>query len=365
MKTIASDGRWLGRRPLGCAACELSVLGTDDDVGAQCPRCAAVLEVAETRLVEAEPELVVANQLDEAGVVERLRPWVKALRYRPEDLDAERIASRARLVWLPRWLADVTGKGSWSAELGFAEEVASTREALDKRGRWTTVSETDIRLRWEPRAGTLSRRFDNLPAPALVDDEELLASLGGYASAGRPGGLPEGLVWLPERTPEEARPLAEEGLATPVAELCQRAAGAAARRGFRMRVAWSEHHWTWLLLPVWSSWYEDDEGRRHAVLVGGEAGGVTGVRQASQAAADAAADDSVKWAKRWGLGALLGVPMLLLPPLGIGWIGTCGLIALAMWQQARSRRGAPERWNARFGVPAEGAPPTSSPRAHG
>ena len=67
-----------------------------------------------------------------------------------------------------------------------------------------------------------------------------------------------------------------------VAEICERAAGAQHFRNFSIKASYAQLQWTQLLLPLYTTYYTDDEGRPHVVTVNGETGYIHGLRLASR-----------------------------------------------------------------------------------
>ena len=261
-----------------CEACGAAFMG---EVEGPCPAC------GDGSLLEAEaPEEAPAPELCLPFLAElsqtQLGRWAKGVRFRTRELDPALLARRARPVWLPMWLLDIEASGTWSAEVGFDYEVESAREQLSG-GSWKSTSIRETRIRWEPRQGSLRRSPENLVAPALALHGALWERLGGYALDQAEPAPPEvdGLLRLPDLPPTTAWPAAEAALHARLAEDCQEAAGAAHIREPSFHLETARPHWTLLLLPVWATWYADDQGRSWTVLINGRSGVVSGPRWAS------------------------------------------------------------------------------------
>lgn len=314
-----------------------------------CPSCASGQLVPAEIGVPASPELVVPHAADPALLRRWLDAFASGVPFRCPELEGSLLASRVRPVFWPQWLADVDASGVFEVEAGFDYQVESSQEVLDG-GTWRTQAVAETRTRWEPRAGRVRRRYDNLAVPALGGQEALECRVGqvpveGYR-AFSPDLLAGAAVQVPDRAPGEQWPAAVALLRTQIGADCARACGAHHSRDLRLEVAAEQASWTWLLLPGYSTWYADDEGRRHVVLVNGVTGQPGGARLASPAKGRTAllASGAVA-ALLLGLAlllALLGLalPVLLLLALVAGGLGLgFGLLGLWCWRR-------PLAWNA-------------------
>jgi hypothetical protein len=88
-------------------------------------------------------------------------------------------------------------------------------------------------------------------------------------------------VRLPDRTPQDAWPEALSALQAAASEECRLAAGADHIRDYNWSPQVSNQIWTLLLLPVYATYYLDDERAPQPVFVHGQSGAVSGSRRAS------------------------------------------------------------------------------------
>ena len=152
---------------------------------------------------------------------------------------------------------------------------------------------------------------------------------------------------VPDLDTSEAWPLAQDAVQRRLADDCQRAAVAQQVRRFTSNLSYDHLNWTQLLLPVYATWYRDDEGKRHPVYIHGQSGAVGGTRLASQR-------KGWKWA---GITAAVALGIFLMalasfalavvfPPVGavgvvlvvLALLGIVGAIVPAVW---------PWQWNSR------------------
>jgi hypothetical protein len=257
--------------------------------------------------------------------------------------DARAAADRLVAHFVPAWLVDAHARASWEVEVGFDYEVESTVERF-RGGRWTTEPTKDVRIRWEPRAGTIDRWYDNEAVPALSTWSTWRTVVPGRS---REGALPlrhDGPILLPDRTPREAWPDAIAGLKKRIAADLQRAAQAQHARELYLGPVdpaildggpfdVDALTWSWLLFPVYAASYTDHEGRVRMLRVDGRTGVVHGEVAASPSRGRFRA---MLWAATGlavlGLSAFVALPgivfwpLLLLTALG-GVIGFVLLIA--------------------------------------
>lgn len=256
---------------VGCDTCDARFRA--DGIGAVCPACGqGALAGAEGG--DGEPELAIAYATTAKGVSKSLADYAGGIWFPTADLSE--IPGRVVQVWWPRWLVDAAIDGTWEAQAGFDYEVASTQEVYS--GGWTTREVTDTRIRWEPRAGRAALAYDNISVPALAIQD------GGQFSGSKPWSEAQAGPWirLPDRSQVEQWPTAVQALRSRVSADCIRACSADHIRDFYLEMSADQADWTWLLTPMWASWYTDDDGVRHVIRVDGVSGEVSGPRLASK-----------------------------------------------------------------------------------
>jgi hypothetical protein len=281
--------------------------------------------------------------------------FTKSFWFAPADLALERLQSRLQPFYLPMWLVDSQVQALWQAEVGFDYETISHRDQFDENSSgWQSQQVSETHVRWEPRVGRLHRTYHNLVAPALAAQPQLLARLGDYDLATRqpyqPALLQNAFVRLPDRSPADAWPETLPAFQRAAAAECQQAASAAHFRDFRWQAQYEQQAWTLLLLPLYITYYLDDEERPQPVLLHGQTGWLSAPRRASMKRAQRAAllIGGIALAI-FVLSLLVGLAGFLLPPLLlVGAVGVAvalgvGLLAvippLLAWQANRSNQG--------------------------
>lgn len=270
----------------GCARCGQAYLLPPGQNGLVCPGCAgSQLQPQPAPLRPEPPEKLVPFQVQRAGLAAIYGQFARGVWLRPDELNPETLLARAVPVYLPMWLVDSDLQGSWQAEMGFDYQVKSSQE-MYASGGWQTREKIETRVRWEPRLGAAEIHYDNAAVPALSDHAAISAQLGSYsfksAQAYAPAQLGGAALRIPDQDTAQAWPQAQEALEARLAQHSLQAAGAQHLRRFSAHIDYTNRQWTQLLLPMYFSWYRDDEGVQRPVYVNGQSGQVGGVRLASQ-----------------------------------------------------------------------------------
>ncbi|MBK8904020.1 MAG: hypothetical protein IPM53_22755 [Anaerolineaceae bacterium] len=273
----------------GCASCNGVFVLPSEKVSQRCPLCGqtalAQMNPAEDRPIYTQPpELVVPFRAAENQLRASVRQFAKSLWLAPADLSENTLLGRLQPVYLPMWLVDAQVQGEWQAEMGFDYEIVSHREQF-QNSDWQTERVKEKRVRWEQRIGRLDRQYDNQAAPALEEHSQVEAKIGRFDCKApkpfHPGDLDGAVIHLPNRPPEDAWNEAVVGLQTAVAQDCRLACEADHSRGFKWSPRFTNQQWTQLLLPLYTSYYLDDDNRAQMVLLHGQTGQLHGAKRAS------------------------------------------------------------------------------------
>jgi hypothetical protein len=273
-------------QPAGCPACRQVYLVEAARLGQTCPNCVrGKLEPQPALLRPEAPELLAPFRYTRPNLRPGLEKFVKEVWLRSEDFETDKLLQRAVPVYWPMWLLDSDVVGHWQAEAGFDYKVKSSQESYAS-GSWTTREVVETRIRWESRAGQIQRHYDNVSAQALSEQQRLLKLVGNYqldqAKAYQPEQVKNAVLHVPDLPPESAWPLAQVQLDAAASAECRQAAGAQHMRNFILRADYESLHWTQMLLPLYVTWYTDDQGQPHPVYLNGQSGVIGGTRLASQ-----------------------------------------------------------------------------------
>jgi hypothetical protein len=253
------------------------------EVPSRCPFCLKGLVEQQPALVpEQPPEQMLPYAVSGDGVRAILERWAKGIWFRPSDMNTDVLTQRARRYLVPLWLVDGQVQAVWRADVGFDYQVVSFQDRYRDGTGWSSQEVQETRVRWEPRAGRLDRRYENLATPALDDHRQLIGRLGEYDLRQRAGYSPEtvGAVRIPTLEPGAAWPGAQAAFVRAAQAECQQAAGADHIRDFTIDAQYSNLNWTLLLLPAYVTCYEEGE-RTWPVLINGQSGRVSGAQRAS------------------------------------------------------------------------------------
>jgi len=314
-----------------CPSCGVAHLIPAEMQTALCPACFEIrLEPQPTINRLEPPELLIDFSITPAQVQAKFETWLKGLWLRPKELQASVLAQRLTRTFVPMWLVDGRVSGTWQAQMGYDYQVASSQEVF-RNGSWTTRKLTETRVRWEPRAGTLERAYQNLSTPALVEHPDLVKGLGKFrleaASNYSPAPLERASVRVPSLLPEAAWPQAQAGLDHLAAKDCQTAAEAQHIDEFGIQASYQDLNWTQLLLPIYTTAYRDENGKVYPILIHGQNGTIFGIKRAAQ-----------KLARNWSLGlaalALFCFVLGLLFAAGTALLPTLGVISLLFFGSA-------------------------------
>lgn len=305
-----------------CANCRSEFLVAPNAGAPICPGClAARLEPIPALEHTEPPELILPFSVADATLDANLERWRRDIPFKPASLELAALRKQLMPVYVPMYLADASVWGTWDAQMGYDYLVASSEERYSN-GQWVSQRINETRTRWEPRAGEISRQYENIPAPAFENHAALMAALGDSnvfpydTSRAVPYSgevLKNALVRASEIENAAAWNIARLELERRAANDCRAAAGAQRQEKFSWRAAFGEPHWTLMLLPTYVTSYSDDDNNRLPVRINGQTGHVSGLKRAS-----------MKKAQSWslGLGAVALLAFLLTVLIALGLILT-------------------------------------------
>ncbi len=317
-QVIASDQpTWASPlKPSGCPACKQVFLVPEGKAVIVCPNCAKAQLSPQPAVMRPEPpELLLSFQKAAGSLLPVFKSFVKAVWLRPDDFNEKTLLERCVPVFVPIWLVDASLCGSWEAEVGYDYQVESSQDSY-QGGRWVARKVVETRVRYEPRAGTIERRYDNAAVAALRDHGRLISTVGDFqynqARRFERAQIGGALIQVPDLSPESAWPSARDRLDRNAVADCVKASGAQHVRTSAIKLSYTSLNWTQMLLPLYATYYHDDEGIPHTILINGQTGQIGGARLASQRKGWKVAGISA------GVGALLFLLALLLFALSAG-----------------------------------------------
>ena len=273
----------------GCASCDTNYLLPPQQNDMACPHCGTGQLVAmdardDKPIYTHPPELVVPFAVPPEKINMDLHTFTRSIWLKPEDMKMKRLHGRLQKVYLPLWLVDADVQAKWQAEVGFDYEVVSHREQF-KNGEWQTQRIRETKIRWEPRVGTLTRHYENKIGPALEEHNAYAQKLGRFRTEAAEPYQPEVTkdvhVRLPNRSPEDAWSTAQHEFRAEAIAECEEATSADHIREFKWKAGFQNKHWTQMLLPIYSTYYLDDDKNAQMLFIHGQTGQIFGSKRAS------------------------------------------------------------------------------------
>lgn len=301
------------RQPMICPHCDWRFLLSSDKEDKRCPHCHHTelepLAKVPDALGAYPPEQVLAFTVDRVQLERALREFCGSfLLLSPREFRPQRLLARTQPIYLPMWLVDAEIRGQWQVEAGFNYEVVTHEEAL-KDKQWHSREVQRTQVRWEPRIGTMARRYDNVSAPALEDEvvgkHPLLSWLQPTTQSTslpyHPTQIGAETVVLPVRPPTDAITTAEAGFAKRAAAESLQAIAADHVRQFHWSPEFVSQNWTLRLIPVYTTYYQNEDGTIYPILIHGQSGEILGEKHRSS--------HWVRWVLL-GMAGIVGLVML-------------------------------------------------------
>jgi hypothetical protein len=136
--------------------------------------------------------------------------------------------------------------------------------------------------------GTLSREFHNIAVPALEEYANITNELGSYrlerAGDYRQNDIINSIICWPNRNIEDVWVDARPAIQSAAGEECRRAANADHIREFKWDPSFEYKNWTIILLPLYATYYFDDDKNIQPIYINGQTGRTSGIKQASMKA---------------------------------------------------------------------------------
>jgi hypothetical protein len=271
---------------VGCSNCKQVFLIHTTKTREICPNCGAHKLESQPALLRTEsPENIIPFQKKVTDLSGILSNFMKGVWLRSKDFNVATMLSRVTPVYWPMWLVDCDLSGDWTAEIGFDYQVKSSQESYTQNG-WRSNEIIENRIRWEPRLGQIDRHYDNVASPANSDYSYLNACLGEYrldlGIPYQPALIKGTILKIPDLHPESAWSNAQPKVNKLAGKDCMDASGGKHLRNFSIDAVYQKLNWSILLMPMYSTYYTDDNGNLHPVFINGQTGVMGGPRLASQ-----------------------------------------------------------------------------------
>ncbi len=337
------------RQPAGCPHCQRIFLVPDNRIGSTCPLCRRGNLTTQPILSRpGVPEKLLPFKINRQQLIGIYEKFVLGMWIKPEDFKTELLLNRTIPVFWPLWLVDSDVSGRWQMEAGFDYQVESAKETYVS-GQWQSQKEVETRIRWEPRLGQVNTHIENVSVPALDGHKKRQALTGNYAlsqaSDFEPQLLGSAVLEMPDLPPEQAWPQAKPLVDQAIGNICVDASQAQHQRNFTLEAIYEHLHWTEFFLPMYTTFYTDDNGDPQILFVNGESGRISGLRLASQKKGFQIAGIMAVIAGVFLLLALLGFLLTMILPLASIVAALAGLLGIALGIAAIVPAVWPSQWN--------------------
>lgn len=272
-----------------CEFCKWHYLLSEDKLPCDCPHCyrAALASEGSPKFSSLTQfsKLVLDFTVTPETLSERILQFKRGIPFAPTDLEPNQLQTRLQQVYLPLWLVDSQVQATWETEVGFNYDIVTHKDSYHEKRGWSSEQITKTRIEWEKRLGTLARAYNKIATSAFQKPGELKPLLKNYdLTTKQPYTsqvIASGFVCLPTISQNKAWPHAAQVIGQTAIEECQKASRADHIRDFTWQPTYHNRQWTLLLLPLYSSYYFDDEQQRQPVLLHGQSGLISGKRRAS------------------------------------------------------------------------------------
>jgi DNA-directed RNA polymerase subunit RPC12/RpoP len=202
------------------------------------------------------PEGLLPFKVTRETATGQFRSWLGGLWFRPNDLTSRSRLTTINGAYIPFWTFDAATDSDWTADAGYYYYVP-----VQVRENGRTVTRQERRVRWEPKSGSLSMFFDDVPVPASRGVDTALCQeiepyptveltpyepsyLSGFLAEENAIDLPEALDQARERMRGEIR------------SACAAAVPGDTHRDLQVQTVFSALAYKNALLPIWIAAYE-------------------------------------------------------------------------------------------------------------
>jgi predicted RNA-binding Zn-ribbon protein involved in translation (DUF1610 family) len=269
-------------RATQCPSCGALVEFDGAAHAAQCPFCATpvVIGTGLSRLIK--PQAVIPFRLTEAEARKAMGAWLGRLWFAPNGLVEYARKGRAlNGMYVPYWTFDAATRSRYKGQRGDAYYETRT-VTVNVNGKSESRQERVRMIRWTPKSGWVSRRFDDV----LVLASQSLPRT--YTEALEPWSLDQLTAYRPDYlagfTAEgytvslaDGRDIARQKMAAVILQDVRRDIGGDEQQVARVDTDYSAETFKHILLPVWMAAYKYG-GKTYRFVVNGQTGKVQGER---------------------------------------------------------------------------------------
>ena len=282
LRDALPPGTMEDQRSTPCPSCGALVEFSGADHARECPFCATPVVIGTGTHRQIKPQALVPFALDERAARKAMTDWLGRLWFAPGGLvDYARKGRAMNGIYVPYWTFDAATRSRYQGQRG--DHYYETRTVtVNVNGRNEQRQEQVLKVRWTPRSGWVSRRFDDV---LVLASQSLPRS---YTEALEPWSLDQLTEYRPDYlagfTAEgytvglaEGQGMAREKMAAVIHGDVRRDIGGDEQRVTRVDTDYSAETFKHILLPVWTAAYKF-QGRSFRFVVNAQTGAVRGDR---------------------------------------------------------------------------------------
>ena len=145
-----------------CDSCAALVEPSPDHEAFPCPYCGSSIVARELSQRLIKPGALLPFHIDRTRATELFRSWIDGLWFAPNALkELARLEGRLQGLYAPYWTYDAGTVTRYTGQRGEEYTVTRTR-TVNRNGKRVTETYQEVRVRWYPASGTVSRHFDDV-----------------------------------------------------------------------------------------------------------------------------------------------------------------------------------------------------------
>ena len=149
------------KRVVRCEGCGAQTILGKEETATLCPFCGSPHVLEDQSAAGIAPESVLPFAVPKEKAVSGFRAWLKGKPFAPGK--AKKMAALGEIagVYLPHWTYDSDTVSDYTGQAGHWYYVTKTRTVM-RDGKQVQEQYEERHTRWEPTAGTVSRKFDGV-----------------------------------------------------------------------------------------------------------------------------------------------------------------------------------------------------------
>ena len=160
--TLGEDAETEEVTSVRCDSCAALVEPSPTHEAFPCPYCGSSIVARELSQRLIKPLALLPFRVGRGRATELFREWIRGLWFAPDALKKlARVEGRLRGLYAPYWTYDAGTVTRYTGERGEEYTVTRTR-TVTRDGKRVQETYQEVRVRWYPASGTVTRRFDDM-----------------------------------------------------------------------------------------------------------------------------------------------------------------------------------------------------------